>query len=65
VGHAGSVFGAFDAAGYDVDGDMATFGPQEARDIIEIWERVAEDFAPFEARMRWNRILPKEGQVIL
>lgn len=32
---------------YDTDGDPATFSDQERRVIIEVWQRVAEDFAPF------------------
>ena len=33
---------------YDTDGNPATFSDQEQRAIIEIWERVAEDFSPFD-----------------
>lgn len=32
---------------YDIDGDTTTFSDQELLNIREIWERVAEDFAPF------------------
>lgn len=33
---------------YDTDGDPTTFSDEEQSDIIEIWERVAEDFSPFD-----------------
>ncbi|HBE66541.1 MAG TPA: hypothetical protein DDW52_00195 [Planctomycetaceae bacterium] len=32
---------------YDIDGDQASFSSEELSNIAEIWERVAEDFAPF------------------
>ncbi len=33
---------------YDTDSDETTFSDAEQRSIIQIWERVAEDFAPFD-----------------
>jgi len=33
---------------YDTDGDPATFNAAEQAVIIEVWERVAEDYAPFD-----------------
>lgn len=33
---------------YDTDGDATTFNAFEQADIIEVWRRVAEDFAPFD-----------------
>ncbi|MDR1011201.1 MAG: hypothetical protein LBM04_08780, partial [Opitutaceae bacterium] len=33
---------------YNTAGDETTFTDQEQRNIIEIWEHVAEDFAPFD-----------------
>ncbi|MEW4487356.1 cadherin domain-containing protein [Thalassoglobus sp. JC818] len=35
------------SSAYDPDGNGATFTPNELRRIQRIWERVAEDFAPF------------------
>ncbi|MCA9198298.1 MAG: hypothetical protein KDA87_12200, partial [Planctomycetales bacterium] len=32
---------------YDIDGDPDSFSDQELRNIREIWQRVAEDYAPF------------------
>lgn len=32
---------------YDIDGDATTFSQQELNNIYEIWQRIAEDFAPF------------------
>ncbi len=32
---------------YDIDGDPFSFNPTERQQIINIWQRVAEDFAPF------------------
>lgn len=32
---------------YDIDGNFAIFSAQEAANIREIWNRVAEDYAPF------------------
>lgn len=36
------------AAPWDIDGSPGSFGPSEREDIREIWQRVAEDFAPFD-----------------
>jgi hypothetical protein len=36
---------------YDTDGDPASFSDDEQADIIEIWERVAEDFSPFDVNV--------------
>ena len=38
----------WDALPYDRDGDDTTFSSSELTAIQRIWERVAEDFAPFE-----------------
>ena len=32
---------------YDIDGDPETFGEEERQRIIEVWQRVSEDFSPF------------------
>lgn len=34
--------------GYSLDGDPATFTAAEQEDIQKIWQRVAEDYAPFD-----------------
>lgn len=39
---------SWDCRPYDTDGDEANFSNSEQADIIEIWERVAEDYAPFD-----------------
>ncbi len=36
---------------YDTDGDRTTFSAQEQADIVEIYRRVAEDFAPFDVNV--------------
>ncbi len=33
---------------YDTDGDVTTFSQTELDAIVEIWQRVSEDFAPFD-----------------
>ena len=33
---------------YDIDGDPTTFSDTERARIIEIWQRVADDYAPFD-----------------
>ncbi len=38
----------FKAKPYDTDGNPAKFSDAEQAEIIEIWSRVAEDFAPFD-----------------
>lgn len=38
----------FVARPYDIDDSPATFNDQEQANIIQIWERVAEDYAPFD-----------------
>ncbi|MEM9514697.1 MAG: zinc-dependent metalloprotease family protein [Actinomycetota bacterium] len=41
----------FDAGPYDIDGDPSTFSTTERNRIIEIWERVADDYAPFDVNV--------------
>jgi Ca2+-binding RTX toxin-like protein len=36
---------------YDTDGDASTFSNAEMKEIVEIWQHVAEDFAPFEVNV--------------
>lgn len=38
----------YDCRPYDTDGSPNTFSDQEQADILEIWARVAEDYAPFD-----------------
>lgn len=52
---------SWDCRPYDTDGNELTFSDSEQEDIVEIWERVAEDYAPFdidvttEEPSTWNR----------
>lgn len=49
-GHYESTWGSYSnlvTPVYDVDGDQSSFSSEELSNIQEIWERVAEDFAPF------------------
>ncbi|HWA84732.1 MAG TPA: putative Ig domain-containing protein, partial [Opitutus sp.] len=45
-----STFGvsSYAAVAYDTDGDPATFSADEQAAIVQVWERVAEDYAPFD-----------------
>jgi Ca2+-binding RTX toxin-like protein len=36
---------------YDTDGNVAVFSATEKKDILGIWQRVVEDFAPFEVNV--------------
>ena len=36
------------AVAYDTDGDATTFSDTEKASIVEIWRRIAEDYAPFD-----------------
>jgi Ca2+-binding RTX toxin-like protein len=36
---------------YDTDGNVAVFSATERKDILGIWQRVVEDFAPFEVNV--------------
>jgi Ca2+-binding RTX toxin-like protein len=36
---------------YDTNGDASTFSNTEISEMVEIWQRVAEDFAPFEVNV--------------
>jgi Ca2+-binding RTX toxin-like protein len=36
---------------YDTDGNVAVFSVAERKDILGIWQRVVEDFAPFEVNV--------------
>lgn len=50
-GHFEPTWGAFsdiDIPAFDNDADPTTFGDVEVLKIVEIWRRVAEDFAPFD-----------------
>ena len=38
---------AYDALPYDVDGNPAAFSSSELQNVINVWRRVAEDYAPF------------------
>ena len=38
---------AYDALPYDIDGNPAAFSAAELQNIINVWRRVAEDYAPF------------------
>lgn len=40
--------GAMTAQAYDVDGNPSAFSAKELSNIKEIWQRVAEDYAPFD-----------------
>lgn len=40
--------GDFDAIPFDTDGDITTFSDSEQTAIKRVWQRVAEDFAPFD-----------------
>jgi len=59
---------SWDCRPYDTDGDEATFSNAEQNDIIEIWERVAEDYAPFDVDVTteepssWNQY---KGRVLI
>jgi hypothetical protein len=39
---------SYTALAYDTDGDRTTFSAAEQADIVQIWERVAEDYAAFD-----------------
>ncbi len=41
-------FGAFDNQSYDIDGNPSGFSDTERARIFEIFERVADDYAPFD-----------------
>jgi len=43
--------GEFDAIPFDTDGDITTFSDSEQTAIKRIWQRVAEDFAPFDVNV--------------
>lgn len=38
---------AYDALPYDIDGNPAAFSATELQNVINVWRRVAEDYAPF------------------
>lgn len=42
---------SYDALPYNLDGDATTFSDTEQTAIRRIWERVAEDFAPFDVNV--------------
>ncbi len=39
---------AYDALPYDTDGNPAAFSAGELQNVINVWRRVAEDYAPFD-----------------
>src|SRR5262249_9347403 len=41
-------FGNIINAPYDTDGDLTTFSPSELDTIQMVWQRVSEDFSPFD-----------------
>jgi hypothetical protein len=48
-----------DAAPFDADGDPASFGAAERATIRSIWERVSQDFAPFEVDVTTEEPAPE------
>lgn len=47
----GAPAGSFDAVPYDIDGDSTTFNETERARIISVWQRVSEDYAPFNVNV--------------
>jgi len=43
--------GTYDCLPWDLDGDVTTFSVEEQAAIVGVWERVAEDFAPFNVNV--------------
>jgi len=41
-------YSVYEARPYDKDGNESTFNDEEKDDILNIWQRVAEDYAPFD-----------------
>lgn len=52
---------SFETAAYDTDGNANTFSLNERFDIWTIWQRVAEDFAPFNVNV--TTLLPNLEQL--
>ncbi|MEI6890538.1 MAG: zinc-dependent metalloprotease family protein [Pontiella sp.] len=52
---------SWDCQAWSLDGDRTTFSAIEQSNIVQIWERVSEDFAPFDVDVTteqpasWNR----------
>lgn len=42
-----STYPSYTAKPYDLDGDTGSFSETEKANIVEVWRRVAEDYAPF------------------
>ena len=40
--------GPYDCRPYDLDGNEATFSVSEQQNIVDMWKRVSEDFAPYD-----------------
>lgn len=47
----GTPAGSFDAVPYDIDGDATSFSDAERELIISVWQRVSEDYAPFDVNV--------------
>ena len=47
----GAPAGSFDAVPFDLDGNSASFSAAERQAIISVWQRVSEDFAPFDVNV--------------
>ena len=59
---------ALDALPYDVDGAPANFSATERDNIIRIWQRVAEDYAPFDVDVTTEQPAvsgPTTGRVVI
>src|SRR5205085_6005574 len=53
-GHSETSWGSFASASvpvYDIDGDATTFSAGELTNIQQIWQQVAEDYAPFNVNV--------------
>ena len=47
----GAPAGSFDAVPFDLDGNSANFNTAERQAIISVWQRVSEDYAPFDVNV--------------
>jgi hypothetical protein len=43
-----NAWGSFSARPFDLDGNEASFNADELYEIVDVWRRVAEDYAPFD-----------------
>ena len=59
-----NAWGAFSARAYDIDDNPNSFNPAEQAFIQSVWQRVTEDFAPFQYDVTTVRLVKSRHRAL-